>query len=368
MIKLGDTLYFDFTTHDPLSGNSSNADVLPTSEVFENDTDVAILTPLVSLRVGKTGDYRIQVDATVGNGFEVGKSYNIVATATVNGVTGKSRIANFTLDSKRVSDLNDIAKTDIVADNTAFNGAYIDNYITSRLTSSISDSINNISQSIQTNLDATISSRLSSSYDEYIINISNSINQNLDDTISSRLSSSFGTAINSINGNIDVPLSSRVSSSIYTPINNISSSVAINLDSNISSRASSSIENIVYNLTSSLNQISASIAENIDAKISSRSTLTSTNISEAIWDIDFSLYQNNGTFGQIISFLLGLMQSNFRILDPIYNGDNKLTSSTIRIYTSADDCNNNINPINEYSLIATYDIDGNLSSYKVIES
>jgi hypothetical protein len=42
-----------------------------------------------------TGLYRVQVDATTGNGFEAGKRYALYATATVGGVTGRDGIGEF---------------------------------------------------------------------------------------------------------------------------------------------------------------------------------------------------------------------------------------------------------------------------------
>jgi hypothetical protein len=94
---IGDRITFDFTTHDPLSGQVSDADVLPTCAVFEDDTDVPILTPVVTKRAGLTGDYRVSFDATAANGFEVGKSYNVVATAIVSAIEAKARIGAFRL-------------------------------------------------------------------------------------------------------------------------------------------------------------------------------------------------------------------------------------------------------------------------------
>lgn len=98
-VLLGQPVSLDFTTHDPLTGQVTDADVLPTCEVFENQTDAPILTPVVTKRTGKTGNYRVTFDATIANGFEVGKSYNVIAEATVNGITAKGRIASFILMS-----------------------------------------------------------------------------------------------------------------------------------------------------------------------------------------------------------------------------------------------------------------------------
>ena len=68
-----------------------------------------------------------------------------------------------------------------------------------------------------------------------------------------------------------------------------------------------------------------------------------------------------------IKYILGLEQHNFRIKNQVYNSDNLLLSSTIRLYNSASDANADINPLKEYSMEATYDSDGKITSYKVIE-
>ena len=96
---LGQTVTKDFNTHNPATGQVQDADVLPTSEVFEDDTDVAILTPVVTKRVGLTGDYRLTFVASTANSFEVGKSYNVIVTATVAGITAKARVASFNLEA-----------------------------------------------------------------------------------------------------------------------------------------------------------------------------------------------------------------------------------------------------------------------------
>ena len=97
--KIGKSITLDFTVHNPLTGQVQDADVLPTSQVFEDITDIAILTPMVIKRVGATGDYRATFIASIANGFEVDKSYNVIAEATVAGITAKARIASFNLES-----------------------------------------------------------------------------------------------------------------------------------------------------------------------------------------------------------------------------------------------------------------------------
>lgn len=111
--KLGDIITLDFTTHNPFTGAVQDTDSLPTCEVFEDENDSEILIPIVTKRVGKIGNYRVSIEATIGNGFEIGKSYNTIISATVNNISAKSRIESFVLDSKRINDLNDVSQTNI---------------------------------------------------------------------------------------------------------------------------------------------------------------------------------------------------------------------------------------------------------------
>jgi hypothetical protein len=101
------TIYFDFTTHNPSTGAVSDADSTPTCEVFKDDNDTALISPIVTKRVGKTGDYRLPVVATSANGFEVGKSYNVIVSATVNGILAKARVGSFTLANAIAADVWD---------------------------------------------------------------------------------------------------------------------------------------------------------------------------------------------------------------------------------------------------------------------
>ena len=126
MRKLGDTIVFDFTTHDPETGEVSDADITPTCEVFEDTDDTELLAPTITKRTGKTGDYRVSIEATTPNGFEIGKNYNVIVSATVNDIPAKARIATFTLESKRIGDLNDIPQSSIDAVNDKIQDEIID--------------------------------------------------------------------------------------------------------------------------------------------------------------------------------------------------------------------------------------------------
>lgn len=65
--------------------------------------------------------------------------------------------------------------------------------------------------------------------------------------------------------------------------------------------------------------------------------------------------------------VLGLVQSNYRLTNQIYNSDGCLTSATISIYNSANDTDSQTNPIATYTITATYNSTGELIDYKVTE-
>lgn len=99
MRRINDDITLTFTTHNPNTGEVSDADSTPTSVVYEDDTDTEILSPTVTKRTGATGVYRLTFSATTANGFEVSKSYSIVVTAIVDGVTAKATIESFQLEN-----------------------------------------------------------------------------------------------------------------------------------------------------------------------------------------------------------------------------------------------------------------------------
>lgn len=94
--SLGQTITLDFTTTNPATGAAASASATAV-RVFEDASDTAIVTPTATERSGHTGNYRCQVACTTANGFEAGKSYNVVAEATVGGVTARGVIASFVL-------------------------------------------------------------------------------------------------------------------------------------------------------------------------------------------------------------------------------------------------------------------------------
>jgi hypothetical protein len=94
-IALDEVIYFDAITSHPSTGAATDADSTPSFEVFEESTDTAIVSGNLTKRTSKTGNYRGTATLSAANGFEVGKWYSIIASATVNSVAGKGVIRNF---------------------------------------------------------------------------------------------------------------------------------------------------------------------------------------------------------------------------------------------------------------------------------
>jgi hypothetical protein len=100
---LEETIHLDFITSSS-TGAAADADSTPTCEVFEDATDTAILSPAVTKRASKTGNYRVPVACTAGNGFEAGKTYNVIASATIGGVAAKCKIGTFQVRARSADD------------------------------------------------------------------------------------------------------------------------------------------------------------------------------------------------------------------------------------------------------------------------
>jgi len=97
-VLLGRTIYMDFVCH-TAAGAVSDADSLPGVEVFEDATDTTVYALTAVKRTAKTGNYRVPIVCTAANGFEIGKSYNVVASATVGGTSSKAVIGRFLIDN-----------------------------------------------------------------------------------------------------------------------------------------------------------------------------------------------------------------------------------------------------------------------------
>jgi len=95
-VPIDEAVHFDVVTHNPATGAVSDADSTPTFEVFEEatDTDIGVGGNLTK-RTSKTGDYRGTFTASAANGFEAGKWYSVIASATVNAIAAKTVAKSF---------------------------------------------------------------------------------------------------------------------------------------------------------------------------------------------------------------------------------------------------------------------------------
>ena len=91
-VFLSDSVYLNFGTSSATTGAATDADSTPTVSVEEDGVAMGYAPTVTNVT---TGLYRVQVDATTGNGFEAGKRYSLYATATVGGITGRDGIGEF---------------------------------------------------------------------------------------------------------------------------------------------------------------------------------------------------------------------------------------------------------------------------------
>lgn len=95
-IPIDEVVHFDVITANVSTGAVSDADSGPTYDVFEEATDTPILDDqTLTKRTSLTGNYRGTFTASAANGFEAGKWYIVVASATVNSVAGKTVAMQF---------------------------------------------------------------------------------------------------------------------------------------------------------------------------------------------------------------------------------------------------------------------------------
>lgn len=84
-----------------------------------------------------------------------------------------------------------------------------------------------------------------------------------------------------------------------------------------------------------------------------------------------SVLTNIASLDDKIIRVLGLVQSNYRVDNPTYSligNAYRLMSGTITIYPTAADADAGTNAIESYDMIATYDANGNMLTYKVTEN
>lgn len=97
--QLDDDFRQDFSVSDPTTGGAVDADADPDVEIYEDGGTSPIVTGTASKRdAGTTGQYTFGTTLTAAAGFEVGKTYNVWAKATVGGTEGKRVVGTFKVD------------------------------------------------------------------------------------------------------------------------------------------------------------------------------------------------------------------------------------------------------------------------------
>lgn len=102
-IPLDEVVYFDVITSSS-TGAATDADSTPTFAVYEESTDTDIgVGGNFTKRTSLTGNYRASFTVSSANGFEVGKWYAVIGSATVGSVTGKCVCLHFRVLPAEVS-------------------------------------------------------------------------------------------------------------------------------------------------------------------------------------------------------------------------------------------------------------------------
>jgi hypothetical protein len=121
LIPLDEVVHFDICTHAPGTGAVSDADSTPTFSVFEEATDTPILSAQnFTKRTSLTGNYRGTFTASAANGFEAGKWYSVIASATVDSIAAKKNCGSFRVaPAENVAGVQVVDTTHISGDSTA---------------------------------------------------------------------------------------------------------------------------------------------------------------------------------------------------------------------------------------------------------
>lgn len=89
-----------------------------------------------------------------------------------------------------------------------------------------------------------------------------------------------------------------------------------------------------------------------------------TGVTESLSDISASIVD----LSLDIKHILGLSQQNYRLSNHVYDTGNRLTSVTIKLFVNKSDCDNDINNFADYTMTASYDVNGLLNDYKVVKN
>jgi hypothetical protein len=173
-------------------------------------------------------------------------------------------------------------------------------------------------------------------------------------------------------GHLDVDISSRLADLSYTAPDNTGIStiksdvedVTIGLGA-IKTAVTGIPTNSLLDDDTRLDHIDADITSRL-ANNDSRLDYIDTYISSRLSTYDYTA-PDNATISTIsstvsliktetdkIKYVLGLSQENFRLKDMIYNTSHEMTGATVRVYDNASDCTNDVNPIAEYTITATW--------------
>jgi hypothetical protein len=94
-VPLDEVIHFDFITSHPTTGAVSDADSTPSWATYEEATDTAIVSGNFTKRTSLTGDYRGTFACSTANGFEPGKWYSVIGSATISTVATKREVRYF---------------------------------------------------------------------------------------------------------------------------------------------------------------------------------------------------------------------------------------------------------------------------------
>ena len=70
------------------------------------------------------------------------------------------------------------------------------------------------------------------------------------------------------------------------------------------------------------------------------------------------------SISSVVQRILGLVQENFRIFDPVYDSKGNMQTCLVKIYNSATDTDNDNDPIAQYRINATHNSQGFMTAYK----
>lgn len=78
-----------------------------------------------------------------------------------------------------------------------------------------------------------------------------------------------------------------------------------------------------------------------------------------------SVFVKNDIF-DMVKRILGLSKENIRLFNPVYNSSHRLLSATFKTYESKTDTESDTNALNEYSVIAEYNSQNELTSFREV--